>query len=81
MNRRIFSPYKVLTVGEVAAPDAEELSRYVATEREEFDMAIPFVAPVVEINTWSPKKLRQEIADSYAALKENGWWARFFSNP
>ena len=80
MNRRIFSPYNVLTVGEVAAPDAEELSRYVATEREEFDMAIPFVAPVVEINTWSPKKLRQEIADSYAALKENGWWARFFSN-
>ena len=39
-------------------------------------MAIPFVA-LVEINTWSPKKLRQEIADSYAALKENGWWAGF----
>lgn len=80
MNRRIFSPYNVLTVGEVAAPDAQELARYVATEREEFDMAIPFVAPVIEINTWSPKKLREDIAADYAALKENGWWARFFSN-
>ncbi len=80
MNRRIFSPCNVLTVGEVAAPDAQELARYAATEREEFDMAIPFVAPVVEINTWSPKKLREDIAADYAALKENGWWARFFSN-
>ena len=80
MNRRIFSPYNVLTVGEVAAPDTEELARYVATQREEFDMAIPFVAPVVEINTWSPKKLRQDIAADYAALKDDGWWARFFSN-
>lgn len=80
MNRRIFSPYNVLTVGEVAAPDTQELARYVATEREEFDMAIPFVAPVVEINTWSPKKLREDIAADYTALKENGWWARFFSN-
>lgn len=80
MNRRIFSPYNVLTVGEVAAPDTQELARYVTTEREEFDMAIPFVAPVVEINTWSPKKLREDIAADYAALKENGWWARFFSN-
>lgn len=80
MNRRIFSPYNVLTVGEVAAPDTEELARYVATQREEFDMAIPFVAPVVEISTWSPKKLRQDIAADYAALKDDGWWARFFSN-
>ena len=80
MNRKIFSPYNVLTVGEVAAPDTEELARYVATQREEFDMAIPFVAPVVEISTWSPKKLRQDIAADYAALKDDGWWARFFSN-
>lgn len=80
MNRRIFSPYNVLTVGEVAAADTEELARYVATDREEFDMAIPFVAPVVEISTWSPKKLRQDIAADYAALKDCGWWARFFSN-
>ena len=80
MNRRIFSPYNVLTVGEVAVSDNEELSRYVATGREEFDMAIPFVAPAVEINTWSPQKLREDIAASYEALKDDGWWARFFSN-
>ena len=80
MNCRIFSPYNILTVGEVAAADTEELARYVATGREEFDMAIPFVPPVVEINEWSPGKLREEIARSYDALKEDGWWARFFSN-
>ena len=51
MNRRVFSPYNVMTVGEVASKDAEELARYVNTDREEFDMAIPFVAPIVEINT------------------------------
>lgn len=80
MNRRVFSPFNVLTVGEVAAPDTEELARYVNTDREEFDMAIPFVAPVVEINTWSPQKLLRDIAADYAALKDQGWWARFFSN-
>ena len=40
MNRRVFSPYNVMTVGEVASKDAEELARYVNTDREEFDMAI-----------------------------------------
>lgn len=80
MNRRVFSPYNVMTVGEVASKDAKELARYVNTDREEFDMAIPFVAPIVEINTWSPKKMKQDIQNDYDALKENGWWARFFSN-
>ena len=37
MNRRVFSPYNVMTVGEVASKDAEELARYVNTDREEFD--------------------------------------------
>ncbi|MDO4459157.1 MAG: alpha-glucosidase [Clostridia bacterium] len=80
MNEKVFSPYNMVTVGEVIADETEELCRYVASEREEFDMAIPFVAPVIEINTWSPKKLREDISASYSALQQNGWWARFFSN-
>lgn len=80
MNQRIYTPRNVLTVGEVSAPTVEELGNYVRTDREEFDMAIPFVPPVVEIDTWSPDKLRHDIEESYEALKENGWWARFFSN-
>lgn len=80
MNRRVFTPKNVLTVGEVSAPTAAELKNYVDTGREEFDMAIPFVPPVVEMNTWSPKKLRDDVLESYAALKDSGWWARFFSN-
>ncbi|RKI91491.1 alpha-glucosidase [Parablautia intestinalis] len=80
MNQRIYTPRNVLTVGEVSAPTVEELGNYVRTDREEFDMAIPFVPPVVEIDTWSPDKLRHDIEESYEALKGNGWWARFFSN-
>lgn len=80
MNRRIYAPRNVLTVGEVSAPTTDELSNYVNTNREEFDMAIPFVPPMVEIDTWSPEKLKNDIWESYQALKESGWWARFFSN-
>lgn len=80
MNRRVYAPRNVLTVGEVSAPTVEELANYVKTSREEFDMAIPFVPPMVEIDTWSPAKLKRDVWESYQALKEDGWWARFFSN-
>ncbi len=80
MDRRVFSPYSMVTVGEVTVSGTEELKDYVDTERREFDMAIPFVPPVVEIDTWSPEKLRKDIAEGYEALKGSGWWARFFSN-
>lgn len=80
MNERVFSKYNVMTVGEVSAPSVEELANYVNTERREFDMAIPFVPPIVEISTWSPQKLSRETAESWRALHASGWWARFFSN-
>lgn len=80
MNRRVFAPRNILTVGEVAAPTVEELGNYVKTDREEFDMAIPFVLPKTEIDTWSPKRLKKDIEETYQAMKEDGWWARFFSN-
>ena len=80
MNRRIYAPRNVLTVGEVSASTVEELGNYVRTDREEFDMAISFVPPEVESATWSPEKLKHDIQESYEALKEDGWWARFFSN-
>ncbi len=80
MNRRVYAPRNVLTVGEVSAPDVGELKNYVDSAREEFDMAIPFVPPMVEIDTWSPEKLRRDIWEGYEALKDGGWWARFLSN-
>lgn len=80
MNRRVFAPYHMVTVGEVSASTVEELKNYVDDSRGEFDMAIPFVPPVVEIDTWSPGKLRHDIGESYQAMKDAGWWARFFSN-
>ncbi len=80
MNRRVYAPRNVLTVGEVSAPTVEELANYVRTGREEFDMAIPFVPPMVEIDTWSPEKLARDAWESYRALEKDGWWARFLSN-
>lgn len=80
MNERIFSKYHVMTVGEVAAATSLELMNYVRTARREFDMAIPFVPPKVEISTWSPGKLKRDLRESYEALRDSGWWARFFSN-
>ena len=80
MNRQVFAPRGVLTVGEVSAPTVEELTNYVRTERDEFDMAIPFVPPVVEIDTWSPEKLKNDVWEGYSAMPKDGWWARFFSN-
>lgn len=80
MNRRVYSPGNVMTVGEVSAPTVEELANYVRTEREEFDMAIPFVPPIEEINTWSPEKLKHDAWESYRIMPEDGWWARFLSN-
>ncbi len=80
MDRRVFSPYSLVTVGEVSVSRTGELKDYVDADREEFDMAIPFVPPVVEIDTWSPKQLRRDALESYEALKDSGWWARFFSN-
>ncbi len=80
MNRRAFEPFSAVTVGEVSVGRQAELKDYVDTERQEFDMAIPVVSPAVEIDTWSPQKLRRDVLESYEALKDSGWWARFFSN-
>ncbi len=80
MNRRVYAPGNVMTVGEVSAPTVEELGNYVRTEREEFDMAIPFVPPIDEINSWSPEKLRNDAWESYILMPKDGWWARFLSN-
>ena len=70
----------MFTVGEVSVSSTQELLDYVASDRDEFDMAIPFVAPVVEIHTWSPRKMKEDIWEGYRLLKDCGWWARFLSN-
>ena len=43
-------------------------------------MAIPFVPPSVEIQTWSPEKMKRDLRHDYELLKKDGWWARFLSN-
>lgn len=78
--REIFDEYNVMSVGEVCVSSPEELYKYSSDSRKEFNMAIPFVPPVVEVDTWSVSKMRADIKASYEILKADGCWARFLSN-
>ncbi len=80
MNEALKKYGDVLMVGEVVVKDTADMQRYVLDENEEFSMAIPFVPPVVEIEAWSPKKLKEDLFESYESLKSTGWCARFLSN-
>ena len=78
--RKIFDEYNVMSVGEVSVSSPEELYKYSSDSRKEFNMAIPFIPPVVEVDTWSVSKMKADIKASYEILKEDGCWARFLSN-
>jgi oligo-1,6-glucosidase len=80
MVMQTIEPEQKMTVGEVTARSREELQNYTNASRREFNMAITFVPPIVEIRTWSPQRFKKDILESYDALKEEGWWARFLSN-
>ena len=78
--REVFDEYNVMSVGEVCVSSPEELYKYSSDSRKEFNMAIPFVPPVVEVDSWSVSKMRADIIASYEILKDDGCWARFLSN-
>ena len=80
MNRRVFTPYSMMTVGEVNCRTLQDHYDYASHSRHEFDMCIPFVPPVVEIATWSPLSMKKKIMETYEVMKDDGWWARFLSN-
>lgn len=78
--RKIFDEYNCMSVGEVSVSNVEELYKYSSDSRKEFNMAIPFIPPVVEIDTFTPSNMRKSIIESYEILKSDGCWARFLSN-
>ena len=80
LNEKAFASYLMMTVGEVNCRMLSDYHDYASQSRHEFDMCIPFVPPIVEINTWSPFKMKKTIMETYSELKEDGWWARFLSN-
>lgn len=80
MISQMIEPDHLMTVGEVIGDTAEDLWNYTSASRGEFNMAIPFVPPVVELETWSPSQIKERLVRDYEALKTDGWWARFFSN-
>ncbi len=80
IRTEIFDKYNVMSVGEVCCYNMQDHFNYCSDSRKEFNMAIPFVPPIVEIESWSPLNMKKQIKDSYEVLKADGWWARFLSN-
>ncbi len=80
LRTEAFDKFNAMSVGEVCCYTPEDNYSYSSESRKEFNMAIPFVPPVVEIETWSPLNMKKQIKESYEVLKKDGWWARFLSN-
>ena len=79
-NEKLFTPLNLVTIGEVTVFTDAELADYVANDRAEFDMAIPFLPPVAEYGRHIPTLLRERLVSRYNALPKDGWWAQFMSN-
>ena len=69
-----------MSVGEVNINQEQDARNYSSARSGEFNMSIPFVPPIVEIQTWSPEKMKKDLEEDYHVEKEDGWWARFLSN-
>ena len=80
MATETFAPDHLMSVGEVNINHEQDARNYSSAKSGEFNMAIPFVLPIVEIQTWSPEKMKRDLEKDYQALKEDGWWTRFLSN-
>lgn len=80
MVEKTIKPTNLMTVGEVIIRTTDDLYNYSSQQRGEFDMTIGFIPPIVEIQTWSPERFKQNIEETYLKNKQDGWWARFLSN-
>ncbi len=60
MVAKTIKPDNLMTVGEVNIRNLQDAKDYTSTSRGEFDMAIGFVPPIVEIKTWSPERFKKE---------------------
>ena len=80
MVAKTMTPDHLMSVGEVKINNDQDAIHYSSASSEEFNMAIPFVPPIVEIQTWSPEKMKRDLRHDYELLKKDGWWARYLSN-
>ena len=80
MVAETMTPDNLMSVGEVNINNEQDAINYSSAASKEFNMAIPFVPPIVEIQTWSPEKMKRDLKKDYEILKKDGWWARFLSN-
>ena len=80
MVAETMTPDNLMSVGEVNINNEQDAINYSSAASKEFNMAIPFVPPIVEIQTWSPEKMKHDLKKDYEILKKDGWWARFLSN-
>ena len=70
MVAKTMTPDHLMSVGEVNINNDQDAIHYSSAASEEFNMAIPFVPPIVEIQTWSPEKMKRDLRHDYELLKK-----------
>ena len=76
MVAKTMTPDHLMSVGEVNINNDQDAIHYSSAASEEFNMAIPFVPPIVEIQTWSPEKMKRDLRHDYELLKKDGLYAK-----
>ena len=72
MVAETMTPDNLMSVGEVNINNEQDAINYSSAASKEFNMAIPFVPPIVEIQTWSPEKMKRDLKKDYEILKKEG---------
>ena len=70
MVAETMTPDNLMSVGEVNINNEQDAINYSSAASKEFNMAIPFVPPIVEIQTWSPEKMKRDLKKDYEILKK-----------
>ena len=87
-KRKVFDGHDIFTVGEANGVDAKDLPKWVGTDGV-FDMLFEFSHVNLSLKDgeiwcrptqWKLTELKQAVANSQAATKNNGWYPIFFEN-
>ena len=87
-KRKVFDGHDIFTVGEANGVDAEDLPKWVGSDGV-FNMLFEFSHVNLSLKNgeiwcrptqWKLTELKQAIANSQAATKNNGWYPIFFEN-
>ena len=88
MNKKVFSKYDIMTVGEAPGTTLELAAQYVNWDRHELDMVFHFELmdldhhPIIKWQSkeWKLSELKRIFTKWYEGLKEKGWNSLYMNN-